>query len=171
MQHAIPDFAGGLGIPEQFPVFGIDHPLVDQEVHIECTPPVGSADEHDRHRRDLASLDQRQHFEKFVERTVTAGKHHQGAGALQKVVAGRLPLDVFSFEAGDGLSGSRVEAGKNLGSRLYLGYVGRAGANPALLQNRNAVHLEYQFTSRWSLDAEYGDVGTGTADLFWTKRY
>jgi translocation and assembly module TamB len=93
------------------------------------------------------------------------------AGALQKVIAPRLPLDVFSFDTGDGLTGSRLEAGRNLGSKLYLGYVGRAGANPALLQNRNAVHLEYQFSSRWSLDAEYGDVGTGTADLFWTKRY
>jgi translocation and assembly module TamB len=93
------------------------------------------------------------------------------AGALQKVVARRLPLDVFSFETGDGFTGTRVEAGKNLGSKLYVGYVGRTGANPALLQNRNAVHLEYQFSSRWSLDVEYGDVGTGTADLLWTKRY
>jgi translocation and assembly module TamB len=93
------------------------------------------------------------------------------AGALQKVIAPALPLDVFTVETGDSLTGARVEAGKNLGSRLYLGYVGRTGANPALLQNRNAVRLEYQFTARWSLDAEYGDVGTGTADLFWTKRY
>jgi translocation and assembly module TamB len=93
------------------------------------------------------------------------------AGALQKVVARRLPLDVFSFETGDGFTGTRVEAGKNLGSKLYVGYVGRTGVNPALLQNRNAVHLEYQFSSRWSLDVEYGDVGTGTADLLWTKRY
>jgi translocation and assembly module TamB len=93
------------------------------------------------------------------------------AGALQKAIAPRLPLDVFTFETGDGLTGSRLEAGKNVGSKLYIGYVGRTGVNPALLQNRNAVRLQYQFTSRWSLDAEYGDVGTGTADLFWTKRY
>jgi translocation and assembly module TamB len=103
----------------------------------------------------------------------TAGSLVGGAlaGALQKAIAPRVPLDVFSFETGDGLTGTRLEAGRNLGSKLYVGYVGRTGANPALLQNRNAVHLEYQFTSRWSLDAEYGDVGTGTADLFWTKRY
>jgi translocation and assembly module TamB len=93
------------------------------------------------------------------------------AGALQKVIAPRIPLDVFTIDTGDALTGSRLEAGRNVGSKLYLGYVGRTGVNPALLQNRNAVHLEYQFTSRWSLDAEYGDVGTGTADLFWTKRY
>jgi translocation and assembly module TamB len=103
----------------------------------------------------------------------TAGSLVGGAlaGALQKAIAPRVPLDVFSFETSDGLTGARLEAGRNLGSKLYLGYVGRTGANPALLQNRNAVHLEYQFTSRWSVDAEYGDVGTGTADLFWTKRY
>ncbi|HVV17248.1 MAG TPA: translocation/assembly module TamB domain-containing protein [Polyangia bacterium] len=93
------------------------------------------------------------------------------AGQLQRLAGNRLPLDVFSFETSDGLTGSRLEAGTNVGSKLYVGYVGRAGANPALLQNRNAVRIEYQLTSRWSLDAEYGDVGTGTADLFWTKRY
>jgi translocation and assembly module TamB len=93
------------------------------------------------------------------------------AGALQRALAPRVPLDVFSFETSDGLTGTRLEAGRNVGSKLYLGYIGRTGANPALLQNRNAVHLEYQFTSRWSLDAEYGDVGTGTADVLWTKRY
>lgn len=94
------------------------------------------------------------------------------AAQLQKTLARKLPLDVLTLQAGDeGLTGSRLEAGTYLTSKLYTGYVGRAGANPALLQNRNAVHVEYQLSRRWSFDAEYGDVGTGTADLLWTKNY
>lgn len=94
------------------------------------------------------------------------------ASQLQKTLAGKLPLDVLTLQAGDeGLTGSRLEAGTYLTSKLYAGYVGRVGANPALLQNRNAVHVEYQLSRRWSFDAEYGDVGTGTGDLLWTKNY
>lgn len=93
------------------------------------------------------------------------------ASSLQKTLRKRLPLDVLTIQAGTGLTGSRLEAGTYIGSRLYVGYVGRVGADPILLQNRNAVRVEYQFTSRWSLDAEYGDVGTGTADVVWNKHY
>jgi translocation and assembly module TamB len=94
------------------------------------------------------------------------------ASQLQKTLSHKLPLDVLTLQAGDeGLTGSRLEAGTYLTSKLYAGYVGRVGANPALLQNRNAVHVEYQLSRRWSFDGEYGDVGTGTADLMWTKNY
>lgn len=93
------------------------------------------------------------------------------ASSLQKTLRKRLPLDVLTIQAGTGLAGSRLEAGTYIGSRLYVGYVGRVGSDPILLQNRNAVRVEYQFTSRWSLDAEYGDVGTGTADVVWNKHY
>ena len=54
---------------------------------------------------------------------------------------------------------------------LYVGYVGRVGADPALYKHHNAVHVEYQLSSRWSLDGEYGDVGTGSADLMWKRSY
>jgi translocation and assembly module TamB len=93
------------------------------------------------------------------------------ASTLQKTLRKRLPLDVLSIQAGTGITGSRLEAGTYIGSRLYVGYVGRVGSDPILLQNRNAVRVEYQFSPRWSLDAEYGDVGTGTADLVWNKHY
>jgi translocation and assembly module TamB len=93
------------------------------------------------------------------------------ASTLQKTLRKRLPLDVLTIQAGTGLTGSRLEAGTYIGSRLYVGYVGRVGADPILLQNRNAVRVEYQLTSRWSVDAEYGDVGTGTADVVWNKHY
>ena len=93
------------------------------------------------------------------------------AAQLQKTLAKRLPLDVLTLQAGEGLTGSRLEAGTYLTSKLYAGYVGRVGANPALLQNRNALHIEYRLSRRWGFDGEYGDAGTGTADLLWTKHY
>jgi translocation and assembly module TamB len=93
------------------------------------------------------------------------------AARLGKVLSQRLPLDVLTVEAGDGLSAARLEAGTYLTDDFYVGYVGRLGADPARLQNRNAVHLEYQLTSRWSLEGEYGDAKTGSADVVWTKHY
>ena len=55
--------------------------------------------------------------------------------------------------------------------RLYVGYIGRVGADPTRYQNRNAAHVEYQLTDRWQIAGEYGDVGTGSADLLWRKNY
>ena len=94
------------------------------------------------------------------------------ASQLQKTLAGKLPLDVLTIDAGkEGFRGTRLEAGRYVTDKLYVGYVGRIGADPTRYQNRNAVHLEYQLTSRWEIAAEYGDVGTGTADLMWKKNY
>jgi translocation and assembly module TamB len=94
------------------------------------------------------------------------------AGGLQKTLAKRLPLDVLTIDAGNGgLTGTQFEAGRYLTDRLYVGYVGRIGADPTRYQNRNAVHVEYQLGSRWQFAGEYGDVGTGSADLMWKKSY
>ena len=95
------------------------------------------------------------------------------AGALQKTLAKHLPLDVLTIDTGGnmGLTGTQLEAGRYVTDRLYVGYVGRVGADPALYQNRNAVHVEYRLTSRWQIAGEYGDVGTGSADLMWKKSY
>lgn len=94
------------------------------------------------------------------------------AGQLQRTLAHRLPLDVLTIDAGsEGLTGTQLEAGRYLTDRFYVGYIGRVGANPSRYQNRNAVHLEYQLTARWEIEGEYGDVGTGSADLMWKKNY
>jgi translocation and assembly module TamB len=95
------------------------------------------------------------------------------AGQLQKTLARHLPLDVLTIDTGtgQGLSGTQLEAGRYVTDRLYVGYVGRVGADPARYQNRNAVHLEFQLTERWQITGEYGDVGTGSADLMWKKSY
>jgi len=94
------------------------------------------------------------------------------ASKLQSTVAKRLPLDVFTIDVGgDGVMGTKLEAGRYVADRLYVGYIGRVGTDPTRYQNRNAVHLEYQITSRWEIEGEYGDLGTGTADLIWKKSY
>ncbi|HZL16732.1 MAG TPA: translocation/assembly module TamB domain-containing protein [Polyangia bacterium] len=95
------------------------------------------------------------------------------ASSLQKTLAKHLPVDVLTIDSGggQGLTGTQLEAGRYVTDKLYVGYVGRIGADPALYQNHNAVHVEYQLSSRWSLDGEYGDVGTGSADLMWKKNY
>jgi translocation and assembly module TamB len=95
------------------------------------------------------------------------------AAKLQKTLAKTLPLDVLTVDAGtgEGLTGTQLEAGRYVADKLYVGYVGRVGADPTLYQNRNAVHVEYQLTSRWGVDGEYGDVGTGSLDLTWKKNY
>jgi len=95
------------------------------------------------------------------------------ASSLQKTLSKRLPLDVLTIDAGSGqgLTGTQLEAGRYVTDKLYVGYVGRIGANPALYQNRNAVHVEYELGARWQIAGEYGDVGTGSADLIWKKNY
>jgi translocation and assembly module TamB len=94
------------------------------------------------------------------------------AARLQKTLAKKLPLDVLTIDAGsEGLTGTQLEAGRYVTDKLYVGYVGRVGADPTLYQNRNAVHVEYQLSSRWGIDGEYGDVGTGSLDLLWKKNY
>jgi translocation and assembly module TamB len=93
------------------------------------------------------------------------------ASQLQTLVSNQLPFDVLTIQTGATAGSARVEAGKYLTSDLYVGYVGRIGADPTLLQNRNAVHFEYDLGSRWSFQGEYGDAKTGSLDLFWTKRY
>jgi translocation and assembly module TamB len=95
------------------------------------------------------------------------------AGQLQKTLSKHLPLDVLTIDtgSGQGLSGTQLEAGRYVTEKLYVGYIGRIGADPTRYQNKNAVHLEYQLSTRWQIAGEYGDVGTGSADLMWKKSY
>ena len=91
---------------------------------------------------------------------------------LQSTLAHRLPLDVLTIDVGgEGVMGTKLEAGRYVTDRLYVCYIGRVGSDPTRYQNRNAVHVEYQLSSRWGIDGEYGDVGTGSLDLLWKKNY
>jgi translocation and assembly module TamB len=93
------------------------------------------------------------------------------ASQLQKAVAKRLPLDVLTIEPGEGLSGTRLEAGTYLTDDVYVAYVGRIGADPLKHENSNEFQLEYQLSRRWSFEGTYGDARSGSADLVWTKHY
>jgi translocation and assembly module TamB len=94
------------------------------------------------------------------------------ASKLQSSLAHRLPVDVLTIDVGsEGVRGTTLEAGRYVTDRLYVGYIGRVASDPTRYQNRNAVHLEFQISSRWEIEGEYGDLGTGTADLFWKKSY
>jgi autotransporter translocation and assembly factor TamB len=93
------------------------------------------------------------------------------ATELQRIVAKKLPLDVLTIAGGDTMGSAKVEAGKYVTSDVYVGYVGRLGADPMLLENRNAVHLEYMMGTHWSFEGEYGDAKAGSADMVWTKHY
>jgi len=98
------------------------------------------------------------------------------ASQARKALAAKLPLDVFTIEAGEeGLAGARLEVGTYLTDDLYLGYTGRLGAaqtqSSTRRENNNAVRLEYQFSPQWSVEGEYGDAQQGGADVIWSKDY
>ncbi|WP_224361711.1 translocation/assembly module TamB [Hyalangium versicolor] len=94
------------------------------------------------------------------------------ASQAKKALSAELPLDVFSIEAGDsGLAGTKLEVGKYLTDKIYVGYTGRVGTTAQTRENANAVHFEYQFTPQWSLEANYGDARSGGLDLIWSKDY
>jgi translocation and assembly module TamB len=98
------------------------------------------------------------------------------ASQARKALAAKLPLDVFTIEAGEeGLAGARLEVGTYLTDDLYLGYSGRLGTpqnqSGTRRENANAVRLEYQFSPQWSVEGEYGDAQQGGADVIWSKEY
>lgn len=99
------------------------------------------------------------------------------ASQLQRGIAGKLPVDVIAFEAGedDPFVGSRLEAGSWLTERIYLGYArrfeGEALIDERDRQNANEVRFEYLLAPRWSLEITYGDAHVGGADLVWTRDF
>ncbi len=94
------------------------------------------------------------------------------ASQARKALAAELPLDVLSIEAGEGgLAGTRLEVGKYITDKIYVGYTGQVGVTPQDRENANAVRFEYQFSPQWSLEANYGDARSGGLDLIWSKEY
>jgi translocation and assembly module TamB len=98
------------------------------------------------------------------------------ASEARDALASELPLDVFSIEAAEGglAEGAKLEVGKYLTDKIYVGYTGRVGTPPPTTQGRentNAVRFEYEFSPQWSLEANYGDARSGGLDLIWSKEY
>jgi translocation and assembly module TamB len=84
---------------------------------------------------------------------------------FRSYVSNKLPLDTVTLDAGS------LRAGKYLGDRVYVGYVRRFEANPALGENTDELRLEYQITPRWSFESRYGTQGAGGASVIWSKDY
>lgn len=95
------------------------------------------------------------------------------AGQLKRTLADQLPLDVLNLEVGgsEGLSQARLEVGRYLGDKLYVGYTQRFGAVSSVRENTGTVRLEYQISPRFSLRGEFGDARQGGLDLLWSNEY
>jgi translocation and assembly module TamB len=94
------------------------------------------------------------------------------ASQIRRVISNAIPLDVLSIEAGaQGLSDASFEAGKYLTDKVYVGAVGRLGADPEQNENSAAFRVEYRFNSHWSFETEYGDARRGSADVIWSVDY
>lgn len=89
-------------------------------------------------------------------------------GELRQVAPEWLPS--FSYEQGEtGWDASRIRAGVQVTSDLYLEYGGNLGAEEA--QNVNEARAEWRISRRWSLDTYFGDRGAGGLDLLWSYSY
>ncbi|MBI5067050.1 MAG: translocation/assembly module TamB domain-containing protein [Deltaproteobacteria bacterium] len=86
--------------------------------------------------------------------------------ALREVLQDKLPVDVVPVSATQIRAGVYVLDGK-----VYIGYVRRLDANPEQGQNANEGRVEWQLSPRWSLETRYGDAGTGSASVVWSKEY
>lgn len=97
------------------------------------------------------------------------------AQQVKKALSKKLPIDVvdvLSFEAGsEGFRGARIEAGKYLSDRLYLGYVGQVGADKRKGENAHAGRVEYQFAPKWTVEAYGGDAPAAGADVVWGTEF
>jgi translocation and assembly module TamB len=93
------------------------------------------------------------------------------ASELKTALTEKMPIqlfDVLEISSGDtGFQGAKLEAGKYIGDRLYIGYVGQVGADPRKGENGNAGRVEYQFAPGWSVQGTVGDAPAGSAELVW----
>jgi autotransporter translocation and assembly factor TamB len=95
------------------------------------------------------------------------------ANKLQKTFLNKLPLDTLTVESTN-LGSARIEAGKYLTDKIYLGYTHNVITNvvpEAEPQNQNEVTVEYQLSRRWQLEATGGDEGVGNVSAIWTRDY
>ncbi|HYV44563.1 MAG TPA: translocation/assembly module TamB domain-containing protein [Myxococcaceae bacterium] len=92
-------------------------------------------------------------------------------GAIGSILP--IDLDVLSIEStgGEGLAGTRVEVGRYLSDKAYLGAEVRPGADPRKGENKYGFRFEYQITPRLSVQTEYGDSNAGGADVIWSREY
>lgn len=94
------------------------------------------------------------------------------ADQVKKVLSDKIPLDVFTVEAGqEGAVGPRVEFGTYVGDKVYLGGTYQGGRDALKGENTSTARFEYQFTPRLSFEAEAGNARAGSADIIWSRDY
>ena len=85
MKDANPDLLGRLCKPEKLAVFLIYDAFVDQEIQNDGLAPKALGYQDDRDRLDLACLNEREHFEQFVDGAIPARKGDQRLGSQEKM--------------------------------------------------------------------------------------
>jgi translocation and assembly module TamB len=92
-------------------------------------------------------------------------------GQVQSQLRDVLPIDVLNVSVGDAESTTttRVEVGKWLSDRLFIGYQARMNAPDD--ENVNEAEMKFRLGRRWLLDAFFGDRSVGGADVIWSKKY
>src|SRR5262249_15908004 len=84
-------------------------------------------------------------------------------GQVNSQLRNILAIDVVNVQTGEGANQTttRVEVGKWVTEKLFVGYQGRIEADET--QNANEAEIQYRFARRWLLDAFFGDRGVGGA--------
>ena len=92
-------------------------------------------------------------------------------GQINSQLRNVLPIDVLNVQIGEAQSESttRIEVGKWLTDRLFVGYQARLNAPDN--ENVNEAEIKFRLATRWFLDAFFGDRSVGGADVLWSKKY
>src|SRR5262249_43513447 len=92
-------------------------------------------------------------------------------GQVQSQLRNALPIDVINVQVGESTSSTttRIEVGKWLTDRLFVGYQARLNAPDT--ENVNEAEVKFKLGRRWFLDAFFGDRSVGGADVIWSKNY
>jgi translocation and assembly module TamB len=93
------------------------------------------------------------------------------ASQLRNVLAKKLPIDVLNFETSENFSKVKVDLGKYLTDKLYLGFSASTTANKSKGENQFSGRLEWQVARGWSLEVTGGDAPAGSADVVWSRDF
>src|SRR5690606_28136219 len=79
------DFLGFVYAGEQVQIGWRDIAFVEQKIEINYATPECTADQHHRNTLHLFGLDQGEHLEQLIERSIATGEGHQALGVQQEV--------------------------------------------------------------------------------------
>lgn len=91
------------------------------------------------------------------------------ARPLQDRLQDTLPLDTLRLQVGDGAKAEALTLGKWITDRLFLAYDHHFDARPG--ENAHEATLQYQLLRGLLFESRYGDQGSGSGELLWSKRF